>query len=69
MLIFAETYNIKTLQSAAAERISVERMQTFTGHRNYKELTESSKNKILMYRLQRYDKGDRQNRDTLDLNY
>ena len=56
MLIFAETYNIKTLQSAAAERISVMPMPSFTGHRNYEELTESTKNKILMYRLKRWEK-------------
>ena len=58
MLIFAETYNNTSLLSTAAERISVLPMCQFTEYSSYKDLAESVKNKILMYRLRRCDTSE-----------
>ena len=58
MLIFAETYNNKTLLLAAAERISVIPMMRFTNYSSYKDIPKSTKIKILQYRLKRYDKDE-----------
>ena len=68
MLKFAETYESASLLSAAAERISMLTTDTFTSDSLYKDLHESTKNKILMYRLKRCDDGRRRD-DTLDLVY
>ena len=56
MLIFAETYNNMNLLSAAAERVSVLPMETFTMHPSYIDVSESTKIKILMNRLQKFDR-------------
>ena len=58
MLNFADTYNNKTLLIAAAERISVLPMNRFKDHSSYKDIPESTKIKILQYRLKRYDKDE-----------
>ena len=58
MLNFAETYNNKALLDAAAERISVLPMMRFKDHSSYKDISESTKIKILQYRLKRCDKDE-----------
>lgn len=68
MLKFAEAYNNTSLLSAAAERVSLIPMDRFTRFQRYKDLDESTKNKILMYRLKRCDKGQMESA-TLDLVY
>ena len=68
MLKFAETYESASLLSAAAERISMLNTDTFTWQSLYKDLHESTKVKILMYRLKRCDDGQTKT-DTLDLDY
>ena len=68
MLVFADTYGNKALLSAAAERISMLPMESFTEHPAYNDLAESTKNKLLMYRLKRYDKSEISLKD-IDLVY
>ena len=57
LLEFSLTYNNGTLLDAVAERISVFPMEVFIEHSSYKDLPESTKNKILMCRLRRCDKN------------
>ena len=56
MLNFAQGYGINALMAASAERLSAFPMETFTKHPSYMGLPESIKNRILMYRLKRFDR-------------
>ena len=58
MLNFADTYNNKALLDAAAERISVQPMMRFTNYSSYKDIPESTKIKILQYRLKRLENDE-----------
>ena len=53
ILNFTATYNNKILLDAAVGQISSLPMHLFTKHFSYKDLAESIKIQILMYRLQR----------------
>lgn len=58
-LHFAEKYSNLELLSRAAELASVEPVSTLSRHSGYRKLSNDTKNKILLYRLERCDRDER----------
>ena len=58
MLVFAEVYGNSKLCSCACERISTMPMVYFMKHECFKNISHNAKQRILINRLRRCDKGD-----------